>query len=971
MAKGPTPQTPGTYLPIPGQATPVDPSNNDAANATQIAQQNSSQAEAGATSNSIRVNSGAHDGKKYLSNAQPKGSDAIPVNPGAAVAATGAQGPKGDKGDKGDTGLTGPIGPAGATGPQGPAGPQGPKGDKGDKGDTGPQGPQGLQGPAGSGSGGSSLIVTERTYDQQGTGYVDAPAVNPTARIAFTGAGVELLSEDGQPSTAVVHIPGLEVNDAAQLRDSGGNPYLSPNDPFETSKLTFIGGAKVVKSSTAGNTEVYVGNSVTGSSTNTGGLPALDVNLDGISGFVFGSGLTVSQGAPGIAVIEGVSGSSGGVTLIKPGELSQSFEIGSLTIGEGLDIGYGQSTTDAEGNFVQGPLTLSAAGSDLLIWSPTGNGGMGGYVSYGKQDQVRLRAGNNVTITAQDAPGFAFGQKEIVINATGGSSQSLTFDSNFTLSQVNGQTLVSLTGNVSGKSAYEVAVANGFAGTESQWLASLKGADGATGAKGDKGDTGAAGAKITSATVNQSTGILTLTSSDGTSMDAGYVKGDTGKGISTVGVTTEGNLLVTYSDNSQVNVGRVRGDTGPQGPQGLTGPQGKYITNASVNSGLMTLFFNDSSTLNVTGSVKGDTGAKGDKGDTGATGSQGPAGRNVTSATVTNAHLILSMSDSTTVDAGDITGPKGDKGDTGAKGDTGPTGATGPKGDTGLTGKGVQSVLVDGTGHLIVTYTDSTTNDAGQVKGTKGDTGATGATGPAGNSITAATVNQTTGNLTLTLSDNSTINAGNAKGPAGADGKSISSAAVNGSGSLIIVYSDNTTTNAGNVVGPKGDTGAAGTNGNITAVKSSGANVSTNPTFINFTGAGVTVNQNGTGVDVNVSSSSGGSGGTGGSGNANVISFVVVFNASGQPTSIESASSGVTVTVTSTSTLSLSYPGSLGLPGLVGCFGISSAGVTTWKQSPTFSITVNAAGDLSLGAFGANQTGSGANGKARVSITMV
>lgn len=111
----------------------------------------------------------------------------------------GPQGPKGDqgdqgiqgvKGDKGDTGYSiipsvdqntglmsftqgpagvvpspvyvrGPQGPQGVQGPQGPQGPaglqgaqgvqgnQGPKGDKGDTGAMGPQGPQGVQGPAG------------------------------------------------------------------------------------------------------------------------------------------------------------------------------------------------------------------------------------------------------------------------------------------------------------------------------------------------------------------------------------------------------------------------------------------------------------------------------------------------------------------------------------------------------------------------------------------------------------------------------------------------------------------------------------------------------------------------------------------------------------------------------------------------------------------------------------------------------
>ena len=54
---------------------------------------------------------------------------------------------------------------------------------------------------------------------------------------------------------------------------------------------------------------------------------------------------------------------------------------------------------------------------------------------------------------------------------------------------------------VDGKSAYEIAVDNGYPGTEQAWLASLKGEKGdkgdtgATGAKGEKGDTGAAGAK--------------------------------------------------------------------------------------------------------------------------------------------------------------------------------------------------------------------------------------------------------------------------------------------------------------------------------------------------------------------------------------------------------------------------------------------------------------------------------------------
>ncbi|MDP9394362.1 MAG: hypothetical protein M3Q27_09000, partial [Actinomycetota bacterium] len=43
------------------------------------------------------------------------------------------------------------------------------------------------------------------------------------------------------------------------------------------------------------------------------------------------------------------------------------------------------------------------------------------------------------------------------------------------------------TNGVDGKSAYEVAKANGYAGTEADWLASLKGADGTNGTNGTNG----------------------------------------------------------------------------------------------------------------------------------------------------------------------------------------------------------------------------------------------------------------------------------------------------------------------------------------------------------------------------------------------------------------------------------------------------------------------------------------------------
>lgn len=53
-----------------------------------------------------------------------------------------------------------------------------------------------------------------------------------------------------------------------------------------------------------------------------------------------------------------------------------------------------------------------------------------------------------------------------------------------------------------GKSAYEVAVSNGFVGTEQEWIASLKGQQGERGEKGEQGLQGEKGDKGDSATYN-------------------------------------------------------------------------------------------------------------------------------------------------------------------------------------------------------------------------------------------------------------------------------------------------------------------------------------------------------------------------------------------------------------------------------------------------------------------------------------
>ncbi len=66
-------------------------------------------------------------------------------------------------------------------------------------------------------------------------------------------------------------------------------------------------------------------------------------------------------------------------------------------------------------------------------------------------------------------------------------------------------------------------------------------------------------------------------------------------------------------------------------------------------------------------------------------------------------------------------------------GATGPQGPQGNVGATGATGNGITTATVNGSGNLLLTYSNTSTQDLGNIKGATGATGATGSQGPAGN----------------------------------------------------------------------------------------------------------------------------------------------------------------------------------------------------------------------------------------------
>lgn len=96
-----------------------------------------------------------------------------------------------------------------------------------------------------------------------------------------------------------------------------------------------------------------------------------------------------------------------------------------------------------------------------------------------------------------------------------GKAVDMSGDEALILSKKYTEKVVEGHGFIQGKSAYEIAVENGYTGTEQEWLDSLEGEEGPQGPqgeKGDKGDKGDPGAGGVVFTYDASTETVTVTS---------------------------------------------------------------------------------------------------------------------------------------------------------------------------------------------------------------------------------------------------------------------------------------------------------------------------------------------------------------------------------------------------------------------------------------------------------------------------
>ncbi len=234
------------------------------------------------------------------------------------------------------------------------------------------------------------------------------------------------------------------------------------------------------------------------------------------------------------------------------------------------------------------------------------------------------------------------------------------------------------------------------------------------------------------------------------------------------------NTYLLY-DGSNVNLSSVIGQQGIQGNTGVSVSSGSVAANGNL---ILTL--SDASTVNV-GNVRGADGVF------------------VSNASISTNNLIITLSNSAIIDAGNVRGP------------------IGPQGLAGDGNAGVANATVAGNNELIIGLVNGTYINAGNVRGP---------IGPQGNAgVGITSVSLVSSNLVLNYSNTSTQDVGNIRGPqgnAGANGVDVSSATVNVGGNLILTLSNSAIIDAGNVRGANGANGILLSNLSVTTASPSG-----------------------------------------------------------------------------------------------------------------------------------------------------
>lgn len=405
---------------------------------------------------------------------------------------------------------------------------------------------------------------------------------------------------------------------------------------------------------------------------------------------------------------------------------------------------------------------------------------------------------------------------------------------------------VTKTGTVGKKNTYQVVL------TDDTVALTFDITDGADGANGNDGDDGVS---VTNAAVDN-TGHLIITLSEGEPIDAGYVIGDEGRGVSSIAKTSTEGLVdtytITYSDDTTETFTVTNGATGATG-KGISGIA-KTGTSGKVDTYTITFTDSTQSTFTVTNGNDGANG-RGIKSVTltdteglvktytitftdnttttftvndGAQGVQGPAGNGIKTIAKTSTAgnvdtYTITMDDNTTSTFTVTNGTNGTNGvsvSSAAINNDGELVLTLSNGNSsnvgvvvGSTGRGIANITGPVTAGLIDTYTINYTDGLNPTTFTVNN----GEDGQNGNGIKTIAKTGTVGKVdtyTITMDDNTTATFTVTNGNDGAAGKGIASITGPTSSGLVdtytINYTDNTTSTFKVVNGAAGATGATG-----------------------------------------------------------------------------------------------------------------------------------------------------------------
>ena len=326
--------------------------------------------------------------------------------------------------------------------------------------------------------------------------------------------------------------------------------------------------------------------------------------------------------------------------------------------------------------------------------------------------------------------------------AVTGLSEELIADIIQEVTSANGYTLSTVDASVSSTSTNPV---------QNKVLKAYIDAKVAEGGGGSGGTGGGTGVSVTGAEIDAS-GHLILTLSDTSTIDAGTAKG--ANGVTFVPAVSSAGVLSWTNDGNLTNPAPVtiKGANGANGTNGTNGTDGVSVTNATINaSGHLILTLSNSNTIDA-GLVSSGGGSGG--------GSAGADGVGIQSITKTSTSGLVDTYTITLTNGGTYTF-------TVTNGANGANGTDGADGDDGAT----FTPSVDSAGNL------SWTNDGGlanpqtvNIKGDKGDSGAPGSPGAKGATFTPSV--DSAGNLSWTndggLANPATVNIKGDKGDSGA-----------------------------------------------------------------------------------------------------------------------------------------------------------------------------------------------------------